>query len=118
VLVHRDAETWIWDARSPVRPGDALALRVACEGLEHVAVASPGAGGWERITDAACPAGSEPLPFTLVVDGAPGDEELAVVLSREVLDDETLRAAVTEGRRTQDVWVTGFVLPKEGGSGR
>jgi hypothetical protein len=118
VLVHRQADTWIWDGRTAVRPGDALALRVACEGLDHVAVASPGAAGWGRITDGACPVEEAPLPFTLVVDDAPGDEQLAVVLSRDALDDEALRGAIGEGRRTADVWVAGFLLPKETGSER
>lgn len=118
VLVHRQADTWIWDGRAAVRPGDALALRVACEGLDHVTVASAGAAGWGRITDAACPVEAAPLPFTLVVDGTPGDEQLAVVLSRDALDDDTLRGAIGESRRTADVWVAGFVLPKETGSER
>ncbi len=118
VLVHRQADTWIWDGRTAVRPGDALALRVACEGLDHVAVASPGAAGWGRITDGACPVEGAPLPFTLVVDAEPGDEQHAVVLSRDALDDEALRGAIGEGRRTADVWVAGFLLPKETGTER
>jgi hypothetical protein len=118
VLVHRQADTWIWDGRAAVRPGDALALRVACEGLDHVAVASPGAAGWGRITDGACPIESAPLPVTLVVDDAPGDEQLAVVLSHDALDDDALRGAIGESRRTADVWVAGFVLPKETGTDR
>jgi hypothetical protein len=118
VLVHRSADTWVWDGHSPVRPGDALALRVACEGLDHVAVASPGAQGLGRIADVECPVGGAPLPFTLVVDDAPGEEQLAVVLSREALDDDTLRDAIGESRHAADVWVAGFVLPKETGSER
>ncbi len=118
VLVHRSADTWIWDGHSPVRPGDSLALRVACEGLDHVAVASPGAQGWGRIAEVDCPVGGAPLPFTLVVDEAPGDEHLAVVLSRGALDDDTLRGAIGESLHAQDVWVAGFVLPKEMGSER
>jgi anti-sigma factor RsiW len=118
VLVHRSADTWVWDGHSPVRPGDALALRIACEGLDHVAVASPGAQGLGRIADVECPVGGSPLPFTLVVDDAPGDEQLAVVLSREALDDDSLRDAIGESRHAADVWVAGFVLPKETGSER
>jgi hypothetical protein len=118
VLVHRSADTWIWDGHSPVRPGDALALRIACEGLDHVAVASPGAQGVGRIADAECPVGGGALPFTLVVDDAPGEEQLEVVLSREALDDDALREAIGESRHAADVWVAGFVLPKETGSER
>ncbi|HXN33813.1 MAG TPA: hypothetical protein VN894_18215 [Polyangiaceae bacterium] len=113
VLVHREGGTHVWDGRSPVRPGDSLALRVACEGLEHVAVASPGPTAWARLSNAACPRQGEPLPFTLVVDAEPGDERLAVVLSREQMDDRGLRRAIAEARRTEDVWVADFILPKE-----
>ncbi len=112
VLVHRDLDTRVWDGRSPVRPGDALALRVACEGLRHVAVAAPGPGGWVRLSDAACPTESAPLPFTLVVDGEPGEEHLALVLSQDPLDDQALRAAIDDTRRTGEVWAVQFVLPK------
>lgn len=113
VLVHREGGTHVWDGRSPVRPGDLLALRVACEGLEHVAVASPGPTEWARLSNAACPRQGEPLPFTLVVDAEPGDERLAVVLSREQMDDRGLRRAIAEAQRTEDVWVADFILPKE-----
>src|SRR5580704_14012677 len=103
LLVHRDRDTRLWDGRSPLQPGDALALRVACEGLKRVAVASPGPGGWARLSTAACPVHDEPLPFTLQVDSEPGDEKLAVVLSQEDLDDEGLRRAIAESRRAADV---------------
>jgi hypothetical protein len=99
-----------------VRPGDALALRVACEGMDHVAVASAGAGGWQRITDAACPVGPDPLPFTLVVDADPGSESLAVVMSRGALDDVLLRSSIEQGRRNDRVWVASFLLPKQLGA--
>jgi hypothetical protein len=112
VLVHRDLDTRVWDGQSPVRPGDALALRVACEGLRHVAVAAPGPGGWVRLSDAPCPTESAPLPFTLVVDGEPGEERLALVLSEDPIDEQTLRAAIEETRRTGEVWAVQFVLPK------
>lgn len=119
VLVHREAETWIWDGRSPVRPGDALALRVGCEGLEHVAVAAPEDGHWERVASADCPTNTaQPLPFTLVVDSEPGTESVAVVMSRALLDDSALRTAIDEARRSEDVWVEEFMLPKETETGR
>jgi hypothetical protein len=114
LLLHRDRDTQIWDGRSPLRPGDALALRVACEGMSHVAVAAPGSDArWERLSDAACADGDAPLPFTLRVDDAPGDEKLAVVLSREDLDEPALRKAIAETQRTADVWVVSLLLPKE-----
>lgn len=118
VLVHRDRDTRIWDGRSPLHPGDALALRVACEGLKRVVVAAPGAvrpdaARWERLSSAPCPGRDDPLPFTLRVDGEPGEEKLAVVLSQDEIDDETLQRAVAETRRTPEVWVMSFVMPKE-----
>jgi hypothetical protein len=112
ILVHRDRDTRIWDGRSPVRPGDAIALRVACEGLRHVTVAAPGPAGWMSLSSVDCPTQSAPLPFTLVVDGDPGDERLAVVLSQDALDDQALREAIQATRRAEDVWTVQFVLPK------
>jgi hypothetical protein len=114
LLVHRDSETRIWDGRTPVRPGDALALRVACEGLKRVVVAAPGKGGeWARLSAVGCPERGEPLPFTLKVDGEPGDESLAVVLSQDELDPRALEHAIEQSRREGDVWVVRFELPKE-----
>jgi hypothetical protein len=119
VLVHRGSETKIWDERSPVQPGDALALRVACEGLTHAAVLSPKAKGWTRLSEAPCPRDPDsPLPFTLRVDGEPGEEELAVVLSRDGLDEDGLRAAARTRRRDAGVWVVRFTLPKDTEGGR
>jgi hypothetical protein len=113
VLVHRERETRIWDGRAPVRPGDVLALMVACEGLGRVAVASPGATEWERLSDAACPNQGTPLPFTLVVDRELGDERVAIVFSREEMDDKMLRRAIAQHQRTSDVWVVDLVFTKE-----
>jgi|HubBroStandDraft_1064217.scaffolds.fasta_scaffold234725_2 hypothetical protein len=115
ILVVRDRETRIWDERSRVHPGDALALRVACAGLRDVAVASREAAGWTRLSDVECPADGVPLPFSLRVDDEPGEERLAVVLSERRLDDGALEQAIDEQRRAKDVWVARFVLPKESG---
>jgi hypothetical protein len=81
--------------------------------LGHVVVASPGPTQWERLSDAACTDQGSPLPFTLVVDRHPGDERIAVVLSREEMDDKTLRSAIAREQRTRDVWVADLVFPKE-----
>jgi hypothetical protein len=113
LLLHRGTTTSVWDGHSPVRPGDALALRVACAGSKHVAVASPGAAGWQRLSDAGCPTDGEPLPFTLLIDGQPGDERLAVVLSKDPMDDDRLRKAIAESQHASEAWVVQFVLPKE-----
>jgi hypothetical protein len=113
LLLHRDHDTHLWDGHSPLHPGDALALRVACEGLKRVVVATPGPSGWARLSSTTCPAGDDPLPFTLQVDSEPGDEKLAVVLSQDELDDATLQKAIAETHRSADVWVLSFVMPKE-----
>jgi hypothetical protein len=112
LLVRHHQDTAIWDGHAAVHPGDSLALRVACEGLARVAVASWGPGGWRRLSDSECPGANAPLPFTLLVDGEPGSERLAVVLSHVPMDDETLRGAIDATRRTTDVWVVDFLLPK------
>jgi hypothetical protein len=113
ILLHREKTTTVWDGQTPVRPGDALALRVACEGMKHVAVAAPSGGGWGALSRAPCTEGDAPLPFTLRVDDAPGDESLAIVLSKGELADEALGAAIAENRRAADVWVVRYVLPKQ-----
>jgi hypothetical protein len=112
ILIHRDQATGVWDGRSPVRPGDSLALRVACEGLHVVAVASPGPAGWRRLSETPCPTSGAALPFTLVVDDQPGDEQLAVVLSQDRLDDALLSTAIGGTERDAEVWVVKLVLPK------
>jgi hypothetical protein len=113
LLLHRDHDTHLWDGHSPLHPGDALALRVACEGLKRVVVAAPAPTGWARLSSVGCPTNDDPLPFTLQVDDEPGDEKLAVVLSQDELDDDTLQKAIAETRRTADVWVLSYVMPKE-----
>lgn len=133
LLLHRQGETRIWDGHAPLRPGDALALRVACESLDHLIVAAPATEApspskrlagfgtrkvWQRLSDGTCPSQGEPLPFTLVVDDEPGDERLAVVLSQEEMDDVALQRAIASDARTADVWVVKFILPKETGPER
>jgi hypothetical protein len=113
LLVSRGGSASIWDGHAPVHPGDALAIRVACEGLSRVAVAGWAASGWARLKDGECPASPAPLPFTLVVDGEPGDERFAVVLSKGALDDGALASAARDTARTADVWTVRFDLPKE-----
>jgi hypothetical protein len=116
LLVRRDGRTTIWDGASKVHPGDALALRVVCEGLAHAAVVArdPHAAParWSRLSDAPCPATPAVLPFTLNVDGQPGDERLAVILSKTPLDDRALEAAAEGDTRSSTVWTTRFLLPK------
>jgi hypothetical protein len=113
LLVHRGASTWVWDGRAPVHPGDSIALRVSCAGLERVAVAAPVRTEWARLAESTCPGADEALPFTLVVDAEPADESFGVVFSREAMGDRALREAVEATTRTSGVWVTRFVVPKE-----
>jgi hypothetical protein len=113
LLLHRGSDTRVWDGVEAIHPGDAIALRVACEGLERVAVAAPDREGWSPLSSAACPAAGDPLPFTLVVDAEPHAERLAVVMSQGALDDADLRRAIADGEHSKDVWVVDFVLPKD-----
>jgi len=111
-LVRSEGRSRIWDGRSPVRAGDAIALRAGCEGFTHVAVIAPSGDGWSRLFDGGCPPASAPLPFTLVVDDAPGEERVGVVFSAARLDDDMLRDAVRRRDRTNKAWVVEFVFPK------
>ena len=120
LLVRREGETFVWDGRAPVRAHDALALRVACEGLAHVAVVARTSRdvAWSRLKDVDCPGGpSATLPFTLLVDEEPTSEELVVVMSKKTLDDRWL-AAAAEGVRAADRWAVRFELTKETGRDR
>jgi hypothetical protein len=115
VLVRRAGQTSVWDGRSPLRPGDALALRVACESMRRVSILVPSAASWTRLSEGACPA-QEPLPFTLVVDAQPGEERLAVVFSRTALDDAAARRASDRTTRSADVWTLVLVFAKSIGA--
>ena len=122
LLLHRAGRTQPWDGESPVRAGDALALRVACEDFVHVSVVTPGSpGGPElrRLSDAECPARPAPalpfvLPFTLLVDDEPGQERVSIVFSRSRLDDAALELALRARVRSSELWVTDFELDKRG----
>jgi hypothetical protein len=113
LLVHRDAETSVWDG-APIRPGDSIAFRVDCQGLAMVTVAGATDGAhWARLKDATCPAGpSAVLPFTLLVDGDGQEERFAAVVSAKALDDAALEAASASTQRADGVWTFRFDLPK------
>jgi hypothetical protein len=116
LLVRRDDETLPWDGVRRLRAGDALGLRVACEGFSQVAVAAtfPGAPGrWSSLSTGDCPPAGAVLPFTLVVDDEPGQERIAVVFSRAPLDDRTHADAIERRRLDAGAWVTRFELDKE-----
>jgi hypothetical protein len=114
LLVRRGGATTIWDGRSPVRAGDAIALRAACGDLPNVAVAvDDPARGWARLSDAPCPKGEDVLPFTLVVDGASREERIAVVMSAARLSNEALSRAARDAERSEHTWTIRFVLPEE-----
>jgi hypothetical protein len=118
LLVHRGNETAIWDGRSPVHAGDAIAVRAACGALGNVSVAADHAshgarGQWARLSDALCPKSDAVLPFTLIVDGLSEDEHIAVVMSDARLSDDELGRAVDDSERSPHVWVVRFVIPEE-----
>jgi hypothetical protein len=106
----------VWDGHSPIRTGDAIALRVACEGFPDVTVAthSPDRLGWTRLFEGTCPANGEPLKFTLLADDEPGEERVAVVLRRDPLDDRQLQIAIQNKTRTANLWTVELTFPKAG----
>jgi hypothetical protein len=113
VLVRSGTQTRVWDGRSAVHAGDAVALHIACEQLEHVTVVTEANATLVRLWDGPCAKPPAPLPFTLVVDDQPGRERFAVVLGRSRLEEPALREAVRASTRSSDVWVTAIELPKE-----
>lgn len=106
ILIHRGTTTAVWDS-SPIHAGDALALRLACEGLARVAVVVPDGVAFEG----ACQDGV--LPFTLVVDDQPGTEQTTIVLSQTPLDPSALHRAVDQQTRDAGTWTTRFTFEKE-----
>jgi hypothetical protein len=115
-LIHRD-HTSVWDGHSPIRAGDAIALRVACEGFTDVTVAtatSHDGTGWSKLFEGPCPANDEPLKFTLVADDEPGEERVGVVLRREPMDDRQIQIAIQSKTRTAKVWTVELSFPKAG----
>jgi hypothetical protein len=115
LLVKRGRETRLWDGHSRLRAGDAVALRVACEGFSRVSVATiePGRGA-QRLSEGECPRAPEAtLPFSLVVDAGPGRERFAVVFSTTPLADAALRAALQAEAPSAAAWVTRFEIDKE-----
>jgi hypothetical protein len=111
LLVRRADQTVVWDASRPVRAGDAIALRLACQAMTRATVLFADHFQWKRAFGDACRDGV--LPFTLVVDGEPGDERIAIVLSNEPLDDMAAQHAIETQARSAAVWTLQLVLTKE-----
>lgn len=115
-LIRGSEQARVWDGKTPLHAGDAVALRIACDRFTHVAVAVPRSGArgeWSRVFDGRC-SEQAPLPFTLVADDKPGSERIDVVFSRAALDDEALQSALSLGERSETVWVNELVLHKAG----
>jgi hypothetical protein len=83
LLLKRAEITRPWDGREPIRPGDVIAVHVACEGRPTVRVLAKDDGQWVEVAAKECPREPGVLPFTLVVDERPGDEEIRVVFEKE-----------------------------------
>lgn len=115
VLLRRDGRVRVWDGVTPVRPGDAIAVSVACEHFSHVTVAAGAESTPTRAWEGTCPSAprAATLPFTLVVDAQPGREQFSVVLSRKRLDDERLRTVLRGAMRDGDAWTIDFAFAKE-----
>lgn len=114
ILLRRDGNVRVWDGIAPVRPGDVIAVSVACEHFVHVTVSAAGNGGLARLWEGGCPHGpASALPFTLVVDGQPGSEHFSVVLSRAPLADDRLKTVLRTSARDVDAWTIDFAFAKE-----
>jgi hypothetical protein len=111
-LIRDQSGSRVWDGNTRIHAGDAIALRAACERFTHVAVLVASAGSQQRVFDAACPSGSDPLPFTLVADAKPGVERIVVVFSHVQLDDASLQAALRSTTRDAAIWVDQLALHK------
>ena len=83
LLLKRAEITRPWDGREPIRPGDVIAVHVACEGRTSVKVLAKDNGQWVEVAAKECPREPGVLPFTLVVDERPGDEEIRVVFEND-----------------------------------
>jgi hypothetical protein len=117
-LIRSTGQTSVWDGKTPLRSGDAIALRTDCDRFSHVAVAVSAANGGEakrlkRIFEGSCKE-HEPLPFTLVADDHPGNEQIEFVFSRAALADTALQQAIAGRERSDTTWVITLVLPKAG----
>jgi hypothetical protein len=115
-VVIRSADTTrVWDGRSPLRPGDAVALRAECDHFVRLSVvAGEPAPGLTRVYDGVCPAGADVLPFSLVADAKPGVERIHVVWSEARLDTARLLSALQRQERSDTIWVQRVVLHKAG----
>jgi hypothetical protein len=111
-LIRDQSGSRVWDGKTPIRAGDAIALRAGCDRFVHVAVLVASAGGEQRVFDGTCPSGSDPLPFTLLADDKPGVERIHVIFSQERLDDPSVSAALRSGERDTAVWVDQLLLRK------
>lgn len=113
VLIRSPSAARVWDGKSALRAGDAIALRTDCDPFTHVTVAVADGEAWNRVYEGRCKQG-EPLPFTLVADDKPGSEQIEVVFSRGALGEAALRRAITTGERSDTAWVSTVKLDKEG----
>jgi hypothetical protein len=115
-FIKRGERVWLWDGRSPIRPGDLLRLEVASGGYRFISVASLTDEGTLSEVLFAGPArriGTTPLPLSWRVDPAGTAERLSVVLANHSLDaaehEKLLSQPATEPR---DAFRTQLTFPK------
>ena len=103
-----------WDGSRPVAVGDSVRLEVAAHGYPRVLVGSrTPAGDFVTLYEGELPEGGALLPASWRVDGESEGEHLVVVLSRASLAPDVLQRALSEQRRTPEMWVTELRLPKQ-----
>jgi hypothetical protein len=120
-LIRSQGTARVWDGKSAIRPGDAIAIRADCDRFERISVLVPAAisgeqagRAWSRVFSGPCPKSGEALPFSLVADEKPGREQIDVVFSQSALDDAALNAALRAAKRGNGVWVSQLLLEKTG----
>lgn len=115
-LIRSGAQASVWDGKTPLRAGDAVALRTDCDHFSHVTVAVAEGGArtrWKRVFEGSC-SERQLLPFTLVADASPGSEQIEIIFSRAALGDAALQRAIAGRERSDTTWAQTLVLPKAG----
>ncbi|WP_257462240.1 DUF4384 domain-containing protein [Archangium lipolyticum] len=104
VFVHRDERVWKAGEGEPLAPMDQIRFQVESGGLPYLMVVSIDGAGKPSIYYPFNGLKSGPvetgeavaLPYSIILDAAPGPERLFALFSREPLQATTVRAALEE----------------------
>jgi hypothetical protein len=116
VYLRQEGRVVQWNARTPVRAGDEVRLKLVADGFTHVAVTSlpRQAGAAPFVLHRGTLAGPEVLlPEGWRFDASPGPEQVGVAFSLRPLTDAELAAALRERPRTAELWTSILVFQKD-----